>query len=611
MIKLYTTSLRSKILLGFTVILLIVFFATLWSIFNFYRLNEQIKQTMQQNYTSITAADNMAKSLDEQLQALIIIFNQEFEIGDRLFQKSKEDFYFWYEKAREYALSDEERDVLDTLNTQYTYFIKNIGDRIDYRVYERSSDKTKNNFFVIADEMKNLKKLSYRILEINHDLLKETIRSSKEITQTATIFIVVILLGAVAVGVIFGTQFSDYVVRPLINLRNSVAHISGGHFDERIEIDENSDEIISLADEFNKMNERLQKYEKLNLDKIFYEKKKSELTIESMHEPVLMVDEKFNILLANKAFKDVFGEEYLIKENIHKYLDGALSLKKNDEEESKNVYFDQDTISVKDSNGQQKLFKVIAASLDIPESSMNGAVIVFNDITRYQELDRMKSEFIAKVSHELKTPLTSLGMALGIIEDGVVGKLTNQQSELVASMKEDYERLNKLVFEILELTKLEANVDKIKFEKVSAGKIADYISKKFAILTKEKNIELDVVDKSEGALINCSYDNMISAVENLVSNSLRFTPPNGKIKYEQSVIDGVLLIEISDTGIGISPDNLKKIFDKFIQIDDSAPGSLGLGLSVAKEIIEIHKGDIKAFSELGKGSTFQIKLPVA
>jgi len=104
---------------------------------------------------------------------------------------------------------------------------------------------------------------------------------------------------------------------------------------------------------------------------------------------------------------------------------------------------------------------------------------------------------------------------------------------------------------------------------------------------------------------------LISAVENLVANSLKFTPRGGEIKVDFTKDNGDIFIEISDTGIGISPDNLKKVFDKFIQIDDSAPGSLGLGLSIAKEIIELHGGEIKAFSELGKGSTFQIKLPVA
>jgi len=606
MIKLYTSSLRIKILLGFTVILLIMFVAALWSIYNFYRLNESINLTMQENYTSIIAADNIGKALDDQLQALTVMFNQNFESGEKLFEKSKEDFFYWYDKARKSAYTQTEKNILDSLSNEYDNFLKYYNN-LDYKIYITNKGKILNIEFVnIVNQIKDLKKRSNEILEINHRLLNKTIDETKTITQTATIFIVVILLGAIIISFVFGTKFSNYVVRPLTKLRKSVEHISEGHFDERIEIDENSDEINSLAEEFNKMSERLQKYEQLNLNKILYEKKKSELVIESMNEPVLMVDENLSILLSNKSFNEVFSNLLNDKSKLEKLLHSSSSEKKTEEQD---IFHDKDIVIIKDNDGSQKYFKIIEASLDIPEKEMKGTVYVFNDITKYKELDKMKSEFVAKVSHELKTPLTSMGMAIGMIEDGIAGELTDKQKELITSMKEDYERLNKLVYEILELTKLEANRNKIRFENFEARKLLEHISKKFDAISKEKNIELIITDNSEGAVIKGSYNHMISAIENLIYNSIKFTPNNGRISVEQKIENGKVVITISDTGIGISPDNLKKIFDKFIQIDESAPGSLGLGLSIAKEIIEIHNGEIKAFSELGKGSTFQIIIP--
>ena len=309
----------------------------------------------------------------------------------------------------------------------------------------------------------------------------------KDLTQSATITILAILLGAIGISLAFGSKFSNYIMQPISRLRESVTHIADGNFDERIEIDENADEINSLAEEFNKMSEKLQMYEQLNLNKILYEKKKSELIIESMNEPVLMVDENFNIVLSNKTFNESFPHELFNLATIQK----LLSPQKNTQHENKSsdqgaLFLKDDIIQVKDHEGNQKYFKVIAASLEIPESEMRSTVIVFNDITKYQELDRMKSEFIAKVSHELKTPLTSLGMALGIIEDKVVGELTQQQNELVISMKEDYERLNRLVYEILELTKLESSIGRIRFEKFEARKLAEHILKNFPF--KQKRI---------------------------------------------------------------------------------------------------------------------------
>lgn len=611
MIKLYTSSLRAKIFLGFTVILLIMFLAAIWSIYNFYRLNESINLTMQENYSSIIAADNIGKALDDQLHGLTLMYNQNFEEGEKLFEKSKEDFFYWYDKARKSAYTQEEKNILDSLNYEYDNFLKYLYNNIDYKIYINKKGKAFNiEFVTIVNQIKDIKKKSNKILEINHQLLNKAVDNTKTITQTATFFIVVILLGAIFISIVFSTKFSNYVVRPLNKLRKSVEHISEGNFNEKIEIDENSDEINSLAEEFNKMSEKLQKYEQLNLSKILFEKKKSELVIESMNEPVLMVDENLNVLLTNKSFNEIFKDVLNDKSKLNKLLN-LSGLENKAENQDQDIYHDKEIVVVKDKDGSRKYFKMIEASLNIPEKEMKGTVYVFNDITKYQELDKMKSEFVAKVSHELKTPLTSMGMAIGIIEDGVAGELTDKQKELITSIKEDYERLNKLVYEILELTKLEANRNRIKFENFEARKLLEHVFKKFEPIAKEKNIELKVSDFSEGAMIKGSYDHMISAIENLIYNSIKFTPNNGKISVEQKVENGKINIIISDTGIGISPENLKKIFDKFIQIDDISPGSLGLGLSIAKEIIEIHNGEIKAFSQLGKGSTFQIIIPAA
>ncbi|RJQ58378.1 MAG: HAMP domain-containing protein [Stygiobacter sp.] len=610
MINLYTTSLRSKIILGFTVILLIMFLATLWSIYNFYRFNEYIKQTMQDNYRVIIYSDNMSKSLDEQVEAVIIMFNQDFARGDSLFTNSTNEFFDWHQKTRELALSNEEHKILNEMQIELTKFKEENINTLDYKIFLRGeAPKVKVDLGNLIMQLQSIKGKCNKILLLNHTSLNDSVQDVKTITQTAAITILLILLGAIFISLVFGTKFSNYIVRPITKLRQTVSHIAEGNFSERIELDENSDEINTLADEFNKMSERLERYEQLNLNKILYEKRKSELLIEGMNEPVLMVDENFKVLLSNKAFNQIFGEKAIKNSEIKKILRHERTKARNKSKIDLQTKKDE-IINIKDSEGSQKYFNVMTATLDIPESETQGTVFVFNDVTKYQELDRMKSEFIAKVSHELKTPLTSMGMALGLFEDGVVGSVNDKQHDLIVSMKEDYDRLNKLVYEILELTKLEANIGRIKFETFEAAKLAEHITKKFSIQAKEKDIKLEVVDKSSGSRINGNINSMISAVENLVSNSLRFTPNSGEIKIEFVTREDDLFIEISDTGIGISPDNLKKVFDKFIQIDDSAPGSLGLGLSIAKEIIEIHSGEIKAFSELGKGSTFQIKIPV-
>jgi len=608
MIKSINTSLRTKIFLGFTIILFTMFLVTVWSIFNFYKIGESINITMQENYRSIIAADNIGKSLDEQLYALIVIINGDFENGNKLLSKSKENFYYWYNQARMAAFTKEERDVLDSLNSQYSNFLTYWIPRIDFR--KNSGHKNGliiNDLFLIVNQIKSLKEKSNEILEINHKLLNEAIQQTKTIIQTATFFILVTLFGTIAVSILFSRSFSNYLVRPINKLRETVEQISEGHFNKKIEIDEKSEEISGLAEEFNKMIERLQHYEQLNLNKILFEKKKSELVIENITEPVVMIDNDLNILLSNQAFNITFKDFISDKSKLEKLL--IISEEKQDNK--KNFYFDKDTLIINQKDGTQKYFKLIKAVLEIPEKEMRGAVYLFHDITKYRELDKMKSEFIAKVSHEFKTPLTTLGMAIGMLEDEIAGKLNKKLKEIVISMKEDYERLNKLVYEMLELTKLKMARENINFELFPVTKLLTHISKKFTALAREKNIELKIYDNSRDALMKGSYSHMISAIENIVNNSLKFTPSNGTIAIRLELKDNKINIIVSDTGIGITPDNLERIFDKFVQITDMTPGSLGLGLSIAKEIIEMHNGEIKVYSEMGKGSTFHIILPIS
>jgi signal transduction histidine kinase len=220
----------------------------------------------------------------------------------------------------------------------------------------------------------------------------------------------------------------------------------------------------------------------------------------------------------------------------------------------------------------------------------------------------MKSEFIGKVSHELKTPLTSIGMAIGIMEDGVVGIINEKQSDLIQTMKEDYERLNKLIQEILELTRLESDNFSLQIEKIDLNKLVLKIRKNFLLQGENKKISIDVDQAKSPAYVNADYNYLSRAVENIVSNALKFTPEGGSILLKLDREENDIILSIQDTGIGIAPENIDRIFDKFVQLNNNISGSIGLGLSIAKEIIEMHKGEIMVKSLSGKGTDFQIKL---
>ncbi|MFH1040494.1 MAG: ATP-binding protein [bacterium] len=603
-----TLTLKKKILFGFFIVIVIMFIITLWGTYNFYRINLSLKQTIAEKHAGIVAADNMGKAIDKQIMAIGWIYSSDTVNGEILFTEAINDFTYWYNRARKTAFTDRERILLDSLNMNYQEFVETLylTKYIDKFGRIDLLGKSEGGYQFLTS-IHALKSQCYGIYNINNDILKGIIRDSDNITNSTIMFLYVFLLSGIIFSLVFSIKFSNYLINPLRKLIDNIKHISDGNFGDRLEV-KSLDELGTLAMEFNVMSEKLEKYEKMNLEKMLYEKRKSETIIESLNEPVVITDENLNIFKANTEFINQFSLDGVENKSINLLFKKNIIFEKILNCTLKETDDSFDNIIVYESNGSTKYYKLIHSLVSIPDSKLLGYVFVFHDITKFQELDRMKSEFVGKVSHELKTPLTSMGMALGILEDGIVGKLSDKQGSIVESIKEDYDRLNKLVHEILELTRLEAGNFSLQISKVEIKELFDKLLKSFHFQADEKKIDLTYNIEPETVYINADYDYLLKAFENIIANSIKFTQTGGKILLNAYHDDNFNYITITDTGIGIYPENIDKIFDKFVQFKDDIPGSIGLGLSITKEIIEMHKGEISVISEPGQGCNFIIKL---
>ncbi len=604
------TTLRAKILTGYIVVILIMICVMIWSLYNFNRLNESFRSIIVQNYSSIVAADNMVRSLDDQTNALFLIIDKEdSKHGEKLFDDAKQDFFFWFEKAREAAYTPDQITYLDSLNDQYRIFLNEISSVVNNTIIFNNLSQ-KNRYIQAINLISNIKSKCYHIFETNHNFISRADERVQSITRIAAFTMLFLAILGTVVSLIFSTKFSQFIVRPVKELTRSVKYVAAGNFDQAIQTDD-SDEIGILADEFNSMVGKLKKYEELNINKILYEKRKSDVIVESINDPVLMVNSNMEVLLANKAFQEDFGDLHTGKsflndvikdENILNKIKKYFSSKTTSNEE-------ENSLRIMDNNGSVRFYKIRYSSIILPENDINAALIVFSDITKYEELDRLKSEFVAKVSHELKTPLTSMGMAIGILDDDVLGKLSLKQKELIASMKEDYDRLNRLVKEILELSRIESGGIQLNFDKIEISPLIEECIKLFSLQCQEKKISLNYSSDDHLPKIYADYDYLTRAIGNFIGNSIKFTEKEGDINVYAKRNNGNIIITILDTGAGISPEYIDKIFDKFVQVSGSRPGSVGLGLTIAKEIIELHKGSINVSSRLGQGSKFDIIIP--
>ncbi|HPN37706.1 MAG TPA: ATP-binding protein [Melioribacteraceae bacterium] len=606
MIKWLNSTLRNKILFGFFTVLLIMVIITLFGVYNFYIINQSLKRTIAQNHSSIVAADNMGKAIDKQILAINLFYGDDLIKGDSLFKEAKTEFVYWYLKAKETAFTSKEKILLDSLNSDYIEFLKKTystkyldkSGRLNILGFDRKNEE-------FLRDINRIKQQCYGIFDINNNILKGIIQKTDSIIDSTTKFLVVFLIFGIAFSLFFSIKFSNYLITPLKNLIKSIRFIAEGNFSEKIK-NNYPDELGKLAIEFNSMSSKLEKYEKMNIDRMQYEKQKADTIIESINEPVVITDEDLCIYKANKEFLDFFEFNVMNQNLMHLLVENKFF----ESEQVKNLKDNTltDIIIVNNKNVRTQYFKIIRSLVEITDSSLSGYVFVFHDITRFREIDKLKSEFIGKVSHELKTPLTSMGMALGIIEDGIVGTFTTEQNNIITAIKEDYTRLKKLVHEILELTKLESNKIHLNIADIETKMLIESLKKNFFFQIEEKKIFFDFKITSGAEYIKADYDYIIRALDNIMANSIKFTEKGGKIEIKAYCDDFNNYISVSDNGIGMNQKDIDRVFDKFVQIKDNIPGSVGLGLSIAKEIVDLHKGEILVKSEIGKGSCFIVKL---
>ena len=264
-------------------------------------------------------------------------------------------------------------------------------------------------------------------------------------------------------------------------------------------------------------------------------------------------------------------------------------------------------------NGEDRYFRIKLNSSTDASGKVSGVILILQDVTQFKELDKMKSEFMARVSHEFRTPLTSINMTLDILKDAHIGHVNKKQHELLVAAKQDAERLTKLVRELLELSRLESGKIQLKEDRIETKSLIEFSVQPVLLQFSDRNVQLVIDSDDSIPEFVADFQQLSWVISNLVTNALRFTDPGGKVTVDATADGEDLIVAVRDTGCGIGPEEMEKVFDKFVQIQDSSnpsPGSVGLGLSIAKEIVELYGGRIWVDSRVGEGSVFTFSIPI-
>lgn len=575
-------------------------------------LRRSVDGLIAENYISISAMESARKALSAQNIAVLNALEAGDESGIDGFSQQNRLFEQAYERERDNVTERGEMDIVDSINQDYLEWTRQFNVFLSLRAGKGHVAATNYYRANMQPQIKKIAANLDRITQINQNAMLAKKSSASTNARDSLYVILIISLLAVAGGFLLSRYLVNRFLQPVHLLTENISQVSAGKLGRRLEV-KTGDELEKLIHEFNRMLERLASYEQSTMGTLMEEKNKSVSIVRSIPDPLIVLDSNYRIVMVNRACEQYFrfdGEKALGKHFLEAIRDGALfnfitagveSLKAVSE---KVLSFE---------NEENSYFNVTVTKIGNRDTPAKGCIVLMQNVTGFKELERVKTDFVATVSHEFKTPLTSIIMGASMLEGGNLGILDSRQKAVVDAIIEDGERLSGFVNELLEVSRLESGKAVYSFEPCSVGAIAQQSIRQFLDTAQRKNVTITNDIDEDLPLIYADFERVSWVFNNLLSNALKYTRSGDLITIGAQVKGKFVEVSVKDTGDGIPPEYLSRIFEKFVQVkgqDIEARGT-GLGLSVSKEIVTAHGGVITVESELDAGSTFRFTLPLA
>jgi NtrC-family two-component system sensor histidine kinase KinB len=604
--------LRKRILGGYGITLALMSIVLIWAIINLVSLGQASEAILSENYRSILAAENMIDSIERQDSATLLVILGYSEEGFNQFHENESHFLQWLGRAADNITIPGEKDILDSIETGYSKYLKNFSLLRQLQISTPSSDAGEFYHEIVLPSFKQVRDAAVRLRDINQETMFSASKRAESVARTAIWSTTAVFLLSLVGGFVFSLLLSKRLVKPIQQILSATETLAEGNYDVKVP-KYGSDELAGLAEGFNTMASKLGHFHRINVRKILSEKRKSEAVLRSIEDGVVVVDSEFRVVNANPLAIRIFqidndslqGKHFLeVVKNEQLFAlikQTAESGKSPIIEEGKNIL----TIGDDDSS-QHYLFSITPVHTEMEE--MLGIVLLLRDVTQLKELDKMKSEFVMTASHELKTPIQSLGMSINLLQESFGNKLNEREKQLLDIAEEELSRLKSLVTDLLDLSKIEAGKLELEFGRVSPRLLAEKAVEALKGSADEKQIALSVDMPEKISEVFVDALKITWVLTNLISNAIRYAEKTITLSCRDN--GPWVTISVSDDGQGIPLEYQSRIFDKFVRVkNENDVSGTGLGLAICKEIVKAHRGTIWVDSTPGKGSTFSFTLP--
>ncbi|MBI3911229.1 MAG: HAMP domain-containing protein [Armatimonadetes bacterium] len=604
-------SLRHKLLLSYALLVLSVVAGGAWSIYHFVVLGRSVRLIMARNYRSVLDAERMKETVERQDSAMTFHIAGNDQKAVPQYETNRQRFAQSYADAADNITEVGELEVIRDIGAQFEAYTR----KARAFLYARLSPAEESRVYFAETEPAfiRLKNRCDDLLQLNQDAMVRAQRRAERQAADASRAAVLFALGLLLFGVFYAVNLSRRLVAPIVRLTDAAKRIGEGDLDLRIQV-RTRDEVGVLADEFNRMAVHLHEYREREASRLQVAEQQAEAAINSLYEPVVVTGPEGEIIGLNRAAEALFGAETdrkrqpieaLALEPLTGAVREAMERRRAVAPEGERGLA---SVSV---DGSERCFRIRTAPLLRDSGEVAGTVTVLEDVTRVRELDRLKDEFISIASHELRTPLTSMQMAVQLLAEGSAGPLTDRQERLVRMAASDAERLDRLARDLLDLTRLEAGTAVPNRRPVSPADVVQLAVGPLRPGAAAKGVALEINVDAVLPLVFGDLDQLSRVVGNLVENAIRHTPGGGHVGVTAQPEGGEMHFTVSDTGEGIPPEYLPRVFERFVQVPGATAGGAGLGLPIAKKIVEAHGGRIWAESGPERGSRFHFTVPVA
>lgn len=445
---------------------------------------------------------------------------------------------------------------------------------------------------------------SYAIMQMNMTAIERKYANATASSDKATLVLSLVATFLFLVAFSFVINFPGYIANPIKQLIESIREVANRNYNKQLDFNSN-DEFGEVATAFNTMTTKLNEYENSNLASILFEKKRIETIINSMHDGIIGLDERSYIIFANQVACTLIGmpEESLTGRyapDVALQNDLLRNLLVNDHNNKMKIYADN-----RESYYTKEVLPVIS------KEKVIGQVITLRNITEFEQLNDAKTNFIATISHELKTPISSIKMSLKLLEDERIGEVNTEQRQLLENIDEDARRLLQITGELLDMAQVETGELKLNFGSTHPKNIVDYAVKALKTTAEQKQVTINVQCDDDLPDVQADLDKTTWVLINLLSNAIKYS-------HEKSAVDLVVKVyhadeiefSVQDHGRGIDQKYLSRIFDRYFKVPGATTEQTGtgLGLAIAKDFIEAQAGKIGVESEIGEGSRFYFTL---